>query len=120
MQLGRPERAHSLRMRGSDVAHVRAEPVPRVEGIEPAHHAVPQDLRHDRCCGDGGATGVAVDDRRVRRRSRAEPETVDEAGVGGRMQVAEHRAEPCQIGAMKARAIDLGGGEDTNADLRRT
>jgi hypothetical protein len=36
------------------------------------------------------------------------------------MQIGQDRAEPREVGAMEACPVDLGGGEDTNADPGRT
>ena len=106
MQLRRPERADCLVVRRRDVADVRDESVVRVERVETTHDAVAHDLRHDRRGGDRRAPCVAVDDGAVRRRRRPEPEAVDEAGVGGRMQVGEHGPQASEVRAVQAVAVD--------------
>ena len=54
----------------------------------------------------------------MRRRGRAEPEAVDETCVGRRMEVGQDRAQRGEVRAVEARAVDLGGRDDANADLR--
>ncbi len=119
MQLRRSERPDGLGVSGRDVADVRDESVPRVEGVEAAHDPVANDLGDDRRGRDGRATGISVDDGAVRGSGRAEPKAVHEAGVGIRMEVSEHRPQTCEVAAMQSRAIDLERGDAADADTRR-
>src|SRR5919106_423494 len=114
------ERPHGGRVRGRDVADVRHEPVAGIEGVEAAHNAVTDDLRHDRSRCNGGALAVAVHDRAVRRRARAEPKAVDETRLRRRMQVCENGTEAGEIRAVEPGAVDLAVRHETHADLRRT
>ena len=94
MDLAGPALANDGGVRRRDVADVRAEAVVRVERVEPAHVAVARHLRDDRRGRDRGALRVAVDDRAVRRRRRAEPEAVDEADLRGRRSAASAARSP--------------------------
>jgi hypothetical protein len=67
-----------------DVADVRRESVLGIERIHPPHQPVARHLRDDRRRGDRGTLLVAVDDGAMLGRGRAEPEAVDEAGLGRR------------------------------------
>ena len=102
-------RARAVRLDGAgvvgrDVPDVRREPVPRVERVEAAHEAVTRHLGDDRRRGDRGALRVAVDDGGVRRRERAEPEAVDEARLGGRVELGEDGPESPEVRAVEARS----------------
>src|SRR5512132_2479395 len=107
------------RMTRGDVADVAGEAVARVQRVEPAHHAISYDLRHDRRRCDRRALGIAVDDRPVRRSVRAEAEAVDEAALRRRVEVAKHFAKAAQVGAVEPVPVDRRGGNDTNRDTRR-
>ena len=113
------EDTNRTRVRGRDVADVRDEAVARIERVEASHHAIPDDLRHDRRRGDRRASRVTVDERSMRRRGCAETEPVDETGVCRRMEISKNGSKRCQIRAVKARTIDLSSGNRANADLRR-
>src|SRR5439155_15414160 len=65
---------------------------------------------------DRGALRVAVDDRGVLRRRGAEPETVDEARLGGRRQRAQHRAQSLEIRAVQPVSVDLARWDHTHHD----
>ncbi len=119
MEVRRAEHTNRTRVRGRYVTDVRDEPVARVESVEAAHHSIPDDLRHDRGGGDGGASSVALDERAMRRCGWPETEAVDEACVCRRMKIGEHCSKRSQIRAMKTGAVDLGSGDHANADLRR-
>ena len=119
MQLAGPERAHRRRVLRRDVADVRAEPVPRVERIEPTHDAVTHHLRDDGRGRDRGAARVAVHERPVRRRGAPEPEPVHETRLGRRMQVGEDGPQAREIRAMEPGAVDISDGHDPDADARR-
>ena len=118
MEIRRAEYANRPRVRRSDVADVGDEAVAWIEGVEPAHHAIPYDFRHDGGGRDRGAPRVAVDECTMRRRSRTEAKTVDEARLCGRMEIGENGAERCEVRAVKAGTVDLPRGDDANADLR--
>ena len=119
MELGRPERAHGLVVCRRDVADVGHEPVVRVQGVEASHHAVADDLRDDRRGGDGGTASISVDDGAVRRRTRPEPEAVDEARIGGRVQIGENSAQACKIRAVETVPVDRANGHYPDADRGR-
>jgi hypothetical protein len=118
MEIRRAEDANRPRVRRGDVADVGDEAVAWIEGVEPAHHAIPYDLRHDGGGCDRGAPSVAVDECTMRRRSRTETKTVDEALLRWRMEIGENGAERCEVRAVEAGAVDLARGDDANADLR--
>ncbi len=107
MDLAGPALTHDRGVPGCDVADVRDEAVVREERIEPPHEAVAGDLGDDRGGRDRGALLVSVDDCRVVGRGRPEPEAVDETRLGRRRQLPEHGAEPGQVAAMQAGAVDL-------------
>ena len=88
------------RVRRCDVADVRHEAVARVDRVEPAHHAIANDLRHDRGGCDRGASRIAVDERAMRRRSRPEPKAVDETCVRGRMEIGEDSSQRAEVRAV--------------------
>ena len=50
---------------------------------------------------------------------RAEPEAVDEARLGARREVGEDVAQPREVRAVEAVAVDVAGGDDAHRDLRR-
>jgi len=107
-------------MRGRDVADVRDEAVSGIESVQAPHHAVSDDLGHDRCSGDRRAAGVAVDDGAMRWCRRAEPEAVDEASVSGRIQIREDGAEPREIRAVETGSVDLARRHYSHTDRRST
>ena len=109
----------ALGVRGRDVADVGREPVTGVERVEPAHEPVARHLGDDRGRGDRRALRVPVDDGGVRRRERAEPEPVDEARLGGRMQVGEHHPEAPEVRAVQSPPVDLARRDDAHRDPRR-
>ncbi len=114
------EDANRPRVRRGDVADVRHEAVARIERIEPAHHAIPYDLRDDRGGGDRRASRVAVDECAMRGRSGAEPKSVDETSIRRWMEIGEDRPQRGEVRAMQTRAVDLESRNDSNADLRGT
>ena len=103
---------------GRDVADVAREPVARIERVQPAHDAVARHLGDDRGGGDRGALGVAVDDRAMLRRERPEPEAVDEAGLRRRREVGEDGAQAPEVRLVEAVPVDVGAGDDADADPR--
>jgi hypothetical protein len=119
MQFRGAECPDGLGVSGRDVADVRDESVPGVQRVESAHDPVTNDLGDDRRGRDGGTARVAVDDGAVRWSGRAEPKAVDEAGVGGGMEVAENRAQTRKVAAMEPRAVDLERRDHADADPRR-
>ena len=119
MELRGPERADRRVVRRSDVANVRHESVPRIQGVKSAHHAVAHHLRDDRRRGDRGTARVAVHEGAVRRGRRPEPEAVDEASICGRVQIREHGPQAGEIRAVEAVPIDRAHGDDPDADRGR-
>jgi hypothetical protein len=55
----------------------------------------------------------------MRRRCRPETKAVDEACLGGRMEIGEHGAQAGEVRAMKAVEVDRPHRHDPNADRRR-
>src|SRR6476646_7014236 len=119
MHRGRAAGAHDRGVAGRDVADVPCEAVRGIERVEAAHQAVARHLRHDRGRGNRRAFLVAVDDGSVLRRSRAEPEAVDEAGLGRRSQRLEHRPQAGEVRAVQAVAVDVAGRDHAHGDALR-
>src|SRR5579884_3146021 len=111
----RPPPPDDRGVRRGDVADVRAEAVARVDRVRRPHVAVARHLRDDRGGGDRGALLVAVDDRAVRGRARAEAEAVDEAGVG-RLAGPERLAQAAEVRAVEPVPVDHGRREDVDGD----
>ena len=97
MQLRRPERADCPIVRRSDVADVRDETVVRVESVQTPHDPVANDLATIEAAAIARAPCVAVHNCAVRRCRRPEPETVDEACLGGRMKVGGTARRPARF-----------------------
>ena len=116
MLVARPVLADGGGVAGRDVADVAREPVARIERVEPAHDAIPRHLRDDRGSGDRGALRVAVDDRAMRRRQRPEPEPVDKTRFSRRRQIGEDGAQAPEVGLVETVPVDVGAGDDTDAD----
>ncbi len=112
------EDSNRPRVRRSDVADVRHEPVARIDRIEPAHHAIANDLRHDRGGCDRGTPRVAVDERTMRRSSRAEPKSVDQTCVRRGMEIGQNRSQRSEVRPVQTRTVDLEGRHHANVDLR--
>jgi hypothetical protein len=87
---------------------VRGEAILRIEGVDPPHRPVANDLRDDRSRRDGRAALVAVDNGRVLRRELAETEAVDEAGLSRRAEIGERLAKAPQVRAVQSVAVDDG------------
>jgi hypothetical protein len=102
---------------GRDVADVLREAVSRIERIEPVHQPVARHLGDDRRGGDRGALRVAVDDGRVLRCGRPEPEAVDEARFRGRCERLQHRPQARKVRAVQAVTVDVARRDDTHRDL---
>ena len=116
MLVARPVLADGGGVAGRDVADVAREPVARIERVQPAHDAIPRHLGDDRGSRDRGALGVAVDDRAMLGRERAEPEAVDETRLRRRREVGEDGAQTPEVGLVEAVAVDVGAGDDADAD----
>jgi hypothetical protein len=115
----RPVLAHEARVARGDVADVRGEPVARKERVHAEHRPVADDLRNDRGRRDRGAALVAVDDRDVLGRSRPEAEAVHETRLGGRRQRVQRPAQPVQVRAVQAHAVDLTCRDDLHRNTSR-
>ena len=115
----RPVGEHRARVLRRDVADVGGEPVAGIHGVQAPHQAVAGDLGDDGGGRDRRALRVAVDDRDVRRRERAEPEAVDEARHARPVQLGEDGAEPPEVRPVEPLAVDLGRRDHADGDPRR-
>jgi hypothetical protein len=99
------------------VAHVRGELPAGVHGVGAVHEPVARDLRDDRRGRDGGAGGVAVDDRALLVAEVGHREAVDQA-EGARPRDAEQRvAQRGEVGAVQAAAVDAAHAPRHRVDL---
>ena len=104
--------------RGS-VALMILQSVGGVKRGELGHGAIARDLGDDRCGGDGGAAGVAIDDGDFQAGEAGLLVAVDEAGVGldGHARVAEAldgAAHGEEAGAENIVGLDFLGGRDAD------
>ena len=106
-------------MRRCDVADMARKSELRVEGIDPAHRAITNDLGDDRCCRDRRALLVAVDDSPMSWGCRTEPEAVDEPDIS-LSERRERSTERAEVRPVQSGAIDLPGRNHLNRDPRRS
>ena len=92
----------------------------RIEGSQPPHRPVADNLGDDGCGRDRRALLVAVDDRSMLGRRRPEPEAVDETDLCGRRELPEDRPHRGEVRTVKAVGVDLPRGDRAHRHLLGT